>query len=275
MKVILSRKGFDSQNGGQASPILPDGTMLSLPIPSSDDTLFTDIHHKGKTYLEIIKELKPSTKLDINSHCHLDPDLRQGCVDRMEGWMPAFGQTGAPLTELRNNGVGMGDIFLFFGWFRHTELWNGSLVYARHARNLHVIYGYMQVGRIIEKEKDIPSWLLSHPHANHNNYTDAWNNGLNAIFLPSERLSLIPGLPGSGTFRFNERLVLTKEGCSRSRWSFPQSMWGTEISHNPRGWKEDHFQSAAIGQEFVIDGTKPVLDWLMGLFDNAAKIQKK
>ncbi len=28
MKIILSRKGFDSANGGQASPILPDGTML-------------------------------------------------------------------------------------------------------------------------------------------------------------------------------------------------------------------------------------------------------
>ena len=26
MKIILSRKGFDSANGGQASPILTDGT---------------------------------------------------------------------------------------------------------------------------------------------------------------------------------------------------------------------------------------------------------
>jgi hypothetical protein len=33
MKVILSRKGFDSEYGGIASPILPDGTLLSLPIP--------------------------------------------------------------------------------------------------------------------------------------------------------------------------------------------------------------------------------------------------
>ncbi|MHA1435339.1 MAG: hypothetical protein ACTSO7_15970 [Candidatus Heimdallarchaeota archaeon] len=34
MKVILSRKGFDSANGGYPSPILPDGTLLSIPIPS-------------------------------------------------------------------------------------------------------------------------------------------------------------------------------------------------------------------------------------------------
>ena len=32
MKVILSRKGMDSEAGGMASPILPDGTLLSLPI---------------------------------------------------------------------------------------------------------------------------------------------------------------------------------------------------------------------------------------------------
>ena len=33
MKVVLSRKGFDSASGGCPSPILPDGTLLSLPIP--------------------------------------------------------------------------------------------------------------------------------------------------------------------------------------------------------------------------------------------------
>ena len=33
MKVILSRKGMDSESGRVASPILPDGTLLSLPIP--------------------------------------------------------------------------------------------------------------------------------------------------------------------------------------------------------------------------------------------------
>ncbi|MBO4456467.1 MAG: hypothetical protein J5802_01965 [Butyrivibrio sp.] len=36
MKIILSRKGFDSTNGGCASPIMPDGTLLSMPIPSDE-----------------------------------------------------------------------------------------------------------------------------------------------------------------------------------------------------------------------------------------------
>ena len=43
MKIILSRKGFDSANGGIVSPIFEDGAMISFPIPSNDvDTiLFT------------------------------------------------------------------------------------------------------------------------------------------------------------------------------------------------------------------------------------------
>ena len=38
MKIILSRKGFDSSSGGYCNPILPDGkTLLSLPIPGVSD----------------------------------------------------------------------------------------------------------------------------------------------------------------------------------------------------------------------------------------------
>jgi Nucleotide modification associated domain 3 len=33
MKLILSRKGFDSSHGGGPSPIRPDGRLLSFPIP--------------------------------------------------------------------------------------------------------------------------------------------------------------------------------------------------------------------------------------------------
>ncbi|MEA4978412.1 MAG: hypothetical protein VB098_00745 [Petrimonas sp.] len=62
MKVILSRKGFDSQYGQISSPILPDSTLLSLPIPSKVDveTKFIDLSHNDKSYYEIIKELNPN-----------------------------------------------------------------------------------------------------------------------------------------------------------------------------------------------------------------------
>ena len=61
--------------------------------------------------------------------------------------------------------------------------------------------------------------------------------------------------------------VLTKEGYSRSRWEFPDEMRGVEISHNPHGWKADYFQSASRGQEFIIDVTPAVMDWVKYLFD--------
>ena len=160
-----------------------------------------------------------------------------------------------------------GDLFLFFGWFKHTEYHQGRLRYVPRMPNLHVIYGYMQIGSIIESIEQIPEWLNYHPHANRKNYKEAWEKGQNAIYLPTDHLSIAPDLPGSGTFKFDKSLVLTKEGYSRSRWEFPESMRGVAISHNPNGWKSDYFQSAAIGQEFVMDGTKAVMDWVKDLFD--------
>lgn len=42
MKVVFSRKGFDQQYGGMASPILPDGRLIPLPIPSDHDRTMID-----------------------------------------------------------------------------------------------------------------------------------------------------------------------------------------------------------------------------------------
>ena len=59
MKIILSRKGFDSANGGTASPVMPDGTLLSLPIPGGDHCeKFNVLFYKGQSYSEIWNSLK-------------------------------------------------------------------------------------------------------------------------------------------------------------------------------------------------------------------------
>jgi len=70
MKIILSRKGFDSSNGGCPSPIMPDGTLLSLPIPTSDDVCFSDIAWNGITYADILHQISPKKTF---TNCHLDP----------------------------------------------------------------------------------------------------------------------------------------------------------------------------------------------------------
>ena len=266
MKIILSRKGFDSQYGKQASPIMPDGTLVSLPIPSKDEIAFSSITWNGMSYLDILLSLKPTCCYDKQSHCHLDPDLREESIPRKNGWRPAFGQTSSSLTELRNYKISHGDLFLFFGWFKETEYRNGKLRYKNKARDLHVIYGYMQIGDIIESPEMIPDWLHYHPHANMSNYMDSWEKGQNAIFIPSSYLSFAPQLSGSGTFKYNKRYVLTKEGYSRSRWNLPETMRGIPISHNPNGWKDQYFQSAGRGQEFVIPGEPSVMEWVNQLF---------
>lgn len=42
MKIVLSRKGFDSSSGEVPSPILPDGTLLPQPIPDRRSVLSYD-----------------------------------------------------------------------------------------------------------------------------------------------------------------------------------------------------------------------------------------
>ena len=156
MKIILSRKGFDSSNGKQPNPIMPDGTLLSLPIPDKDgNNTFDSLLWDGVSYYDIISSLKPKTKLQPKDYCHLDPDLRKELKDRLPGWMPAFGQAGSALTHLRNHGVTEGDLFLFYGWFKETEVINGKLAYKKGARDLHVIYAYMQIVNL-ETDED---WL--------------------------------------------------------------------------------------------------------------------
>jgi hypothetical protein len=42
MKVMLFRKGWDSSSRGIPSPIMPDTTLLSLPIPTNESVLYSD-----------------------------------------------------------------------------------------------------------------------------------------------------------------------------------------------------------------------------------------
>ena len=95
VKIILSRKGFDNTYGGCASPILPDGTMLSMPIPSEDDDiLYSQLQYKEINYADMLKQLNPRIK-NITT-CHLDPDIRPDIrIKSPENWMPAFGQIGS------------------------------------------------------------------------------------------------------------------------------------------------------------------------------------
>src|SRR4051794_5371637 len=107
MKLVLSRKGIDSSFGSCASPILPNGRLCWMPIPETtackpDLPTYDDLSFHGRTLGEIISELSKG-RIASTQQVHLDPDLYPAHVDRLPGWRPAFGQTGAAQRHLLNN----------------------------------------------------------------------------------------------------------------------------------------------------------------------------
>lgn len=263
MKLILSRKGMDSTAGKMPSPILPDGTLLSLPIPDKNSGLsYGDIAYNGKSYMEIIQELNPTFDFDECKCCHLDPDVRVDITPPVN-WKAAFGQHNASAVYLDNNGVGEGDLFLFFGWFKQSEYdSNGKLRFVRGAKDLHIIYGYMQVGSVIRSVEDIKNSYGYHPHAN---ITD----NSNRLYIACDVLSFADGVKGYGTLKYDKCNVLTKDGFSRSKWEIPQCFYSDDVTISLNGdfFKTDengvkYFQSPLRGQEMVFNVTDGIMDWI-------------
>lgn len=262
MKVILSRKGFDSSYGRQPSPILPDGTLLSLPIPSRNDSFrFSDLSYQDKSYYEIIRELKPNTKIKSNYTCHLDPDIRHDVIKRESNWKGLFGQTGSAQGHLRNEKVEESDLFLFFGWFKETEITSQGLSYKNDAPDLHIIYAYMQIGRIYSSYQQLPPSALYHSHADK---FSIWRN--NCIYEASDILSIDNSVSGAGCLKYKQSLVLTKKDEPRSNWNLPDFFREVRISyHSKKSFKDNYFDSAKRGQEFVIEDNDKIIDWAKNL----------
>ena len=275
MKIILSRKGFDSRNGGCASPIMPDGTLLSMPIPETDGIGFDELAYDGMSYSDILKDLNPK---ESYNQCHLDPDIRENArINSIPNWKPAFGQTDAAQGVLANAGVGPGDIFLFFGWFkcvkdiggryRFTTKGNGDFY---HSSDLNVIYGYMQVGDIITDQRLINEYYW-HPHA-----FRTYNNSNNTLYVPTERLSLIPDKKGYGVLDYREDRVLTMEGMTRGIWKeleflMPQHIYGDRKNSA----KEDGLFYSGIWQELVVYESPGLIDWVTGILSDDANESHK
>lgn len=269
MKIILSRKGFDNQYGKQPSPILPDGTLLSLPIPMRGErTSFSQLYHNSTSYIDIIKSLKPNTHLSENDTCHLDPDIRKDAIDRGESWIPLFGQADSALSHLINNSVSQDDLFLFFGTFREVDIIKGQLKYKKGSPPLHVIYGYLQIKELHRDQDFIRDKFSQHPHAS----AMLLKKKLNGIFEASDKLSFDSSQDGSGVLSFNRDLILTKEGLSKSKWNLPTQFRDAKITyHSTNSFKQDYFQSAAKGQEFIISDSKYAEEWAKNLIRKGTK----
>lgn len=268
MKVILSRKGFDSSNGGIVSPIFEDGTMISFPIPSNDTDTYNSLEYSGTSYSKILSDLKYKG----GEHCHVDPDLDETRrIEKIPNWIPAFGQIDSSASYLKNIGISEGDLFLFFGNFHKVKLKDGSYTYCRRTgdfysdKDLQVIWGYLQVGKIIDSQEEQKT-LWWHPHSS----PSRTSNGTNLIFTSSDKLSFDANKPGAGLLKFDEKRVLTAKGCNKATWKNNSVYDVSHVLSNRKNMAKDPNNGiyyAGIWQELGLQESEECTQWAKSIIE--------
>ena len=272
-KLIISRKGFDSGSGGCPSPIFPDGTMFSLPIPSGDEEAFEDLQHGDIDIASVVAGITNDRMGGLNL-VHLDPDLNFDAYRHRKArpdwrqWRGMLGQAGIAQSHLSNQGVGSGDVFLFFGLYRRVEKTAQRWQFVRGSPELHVLWGWLQVDRkylVADIGPDELIWASHHPHI-----FSQYDDEQNTVYAASMRLELGGyddgrEIAGWGVFpKFDQRLVLTDpNGAGVSNWRLPRWFYpdGNKppLTYHPdrKRWRRDaenaYLRSVGRGQEFVLD----------------------
>ena len=279
MKIILSRKGFDSSAGGVPSPIFPDGRLLSLPIPDkASQVAYDDI--VGNHWASVGDLVQQLARRPRTHRAHLDPDLRFSSIARDKAWRPIFGQAGSAESHLRNQRVDTGDVFLYFGLFRQVEKVNSQWRYLRGSKPIHALFGWLQIGSrvLISEWPAIEGWAKYHPHFMRE------KDSRNVLYVSSDRLK-IPGyksrnIAGAGIFEsVSPKLILTAPASNRPgqwllpAWFHPASRSSTLSYHQAHSrWLQDGrgtlLSSVSRGQEFVLDcdDYPEALAWLRSIF---------
>ena len=289
-KLILSRKGFDSGSGGCPSPIFPDGSIFSLPIPSGDEEAFADLQHGDVDIAEVVNGIT-NGRMNRRGRVHLDPDLNFDAYrfrkDRpnWQQWRGMLGQAGIAQSHLNKQGIGSGDVFLFFGLYRRVEETTQGWRFVRGAPELHVLWGWLQVDqkyRVADiGPNDLP-WARHHPHL-----ASKYRDDRNTVYAAAPKLELGGDddqfdIPGWGVFRrFDPRLVLTNpNGAGVSNWRLPRWFYAhgnkPPLTYHPdqRRWRHDayhaYLQSVSRGQEFVLDLAHypEATDWLFDVVNS-------
>lgn len=292
-RLILSRKGFDSSYGGMASPILPDGRLLHLPIPTDHDKFrMSDMDVDGVDFGQMLIDLSgssrnPDHRHTLDSIVHLDPDLDRAPRHRKPGWRPALGQTGTAQRHLARQNVAEGDVFLFFGWFREAQQHNGMWRFAPGAPNQHVLFGWIEIDKLLQiaSEREVClreyPWIADHPHVSQPGHYD---NVLNTLYVATDRFRSHTSIPGGGRFsHYSPDLNLTAADASRSIWDLPGWLMPRD-GRKPLSYHGDlkrwtqmdercRLRSAAKGQEFVLQASDypEASPWLDDLLQRNAR----
>ena len=148
-------------------------------------------------YADLLAQLNPR-KSYLNCHC--DPDIRENNrLYSIPNWKPAFGQIGPSARYLLNTvGLAPGDMILFFGWFRFVEEdLLGHHKFATGTRDMHLVWGYLQVGEILSDPDRIAREYPWHPHADQRRFDES-----NILIVPRESLSFAKTKPGCALLPF-------------------------------------------------------------------------
>jgi hypothetical protein len=295
MKIILSRKGFDSTYGNIPSPVVKtrEGNykVVSLPIPSTQEK--SDIKFSDLSLIEtfsmrdfILANHKTFSKR-FSEFCHLDPDISFDTKPAREyNWHPAFGQDDTAQSVLYNNQVDSGDIFLFFGWFQFAEFINNTYKFIKnneYPNGFHMLFGYLKIEKSFTVKEFCPDELKYHPHFKfHNNYRDRSQRN-NTIYKATRYLDRKAKLKGSNSFNFSRDLILTKPYENRRTiWKLPDffSMEnGVVMTYHtkPERWSKENnhtiLMTVSKGQEFVIlnDPNEKVASWSLDIIRRHSK----
>ncbi len=279
MRLILSRKGFDSGSGRCPSPILPDGSMISLPIPDRSSPIrYRDVVWRGEPLGDLVETLTAG-RIRADFGAHLDPDLRRGATKRERGWRPSLGQERAPQGHLRKQGVGVGDLFIFWGLFRHVDeqfRWIG--------KPEHRVWGWLQIGEVAPVDGVVRTggrrwnWAARHPHlARAPHPSNTLYVAAKKLALPKDRCS-VTQVAGAGVFdaALDDHRLTAPNQMRPSVWRLPASFLpdsGPSLSFHTAPWRwvtdgsNVHLQTVARGQEFVLDLEKcrAVAPWIADL----------
>jgi hypothetical protein len=239
MRIVFSRKGFDSAAGGGPSPIV-DGRPVTLPIPAGNGASRTTYGDLG---LGDHAASASRGKHGPESLCHHDPIF-------LPDGKAMLGQCSAAQTHLERQGVGPGDVFLFFGLFREGK-----------APPHHRLFGYLRVEEALHlpsapRERVAQLAALGMPHA---------------IALEARNDVAWLGR-GASARRASPALRLTVPEGPPSRWQVPAWLFETGLSYHDRAsrWLPgNRLQSVARGQEFVahVGERTDARDWLEGILD--------
>jgi hypothetical protein len=173
-----------------------------------------------------------------------------------------------------------GDLFLFFGLFRHAEH-GASWTFIGPPE--HRLFGWLQVEEILKLGTDgwqsalkARPWLCDHPHVRAGWIDKKYKN--NTLYVATEWLSLNRHqfkLPGWGVFQMGRRL--TVPNSVPSIWTVPDWLnpecGGVGMTYhlvNSGRWNRNGtVRCVGRGQEFVssIDGRDDALIWLRHLFE--------